>query len=172
MAGRPAGEPSGTSVDGGRHQGVNVLALALADESAHLRAVVGGQADPDAAGELGDPCADLVVDRAVHEDPGSGDTALTALHEVRVHGRRDREIEVGVLEHDDGALAAQLQHHRHEVGGRLPDHGSPGLDAAGERQHADRAVLHQHRSDDVAAASDDVEHAWRDARFQRPARSA
>ena len=65
-----------------------------------------------------DPLADrpaeqldeLVVDRAVHEDPLAGRAALPGAQEAGGQRRLHRRLEVGVVEHDDRAVAAHLEH--------------------------------------------------------------
>ena len=82
----------------------------------------------------------------------------------------DRVVEVGVVEDQVGALAAQLEADRREVGrGRLADHPA-GAGLAGEGDPVDAAVLGERRAGRVGAeAVHDVEDAGRQAGLERPA---
>jgi len=78
----------------------------------------------------------------------------------------DRGVQVGVVEHDERALAAELERERHAApGGALADH-APDLGGAGEGDLVEALVPHQCRAR-AAVAGDHVEHALRQAGLVR-----
>jgi hypothetical protein len=75
----------------------------------------------------------------------------------------DRGVEIGVVEHDVGALAAELELELLEVAGRGLDDPATGGGRAGERQLGDAVVLGEPLAGGGAVTGDDVDHAGREA---------
>jgi hypothetical protein len=74
-------------------------------------------------------------------------------------------VEIGVLEHDQGRLSAQLEREALEVaGGRLDDQPAD-LCRPGERDLVDVRMRGERRTGGLAVTGDDVEHAVRQARL-------
>ena len=109
-----------------------------------------------------EPGHELVVDAALHEQPRAGQADLPGVAEDRLDRPGDGVVEVGVVEDQVGALAAQLEADRGEVGRRgLADH-ARGRGLAGEGDPVDAAVLGQRRARGVRSeAVHDVEDAGR-----------
>ena len=78
-----------------------------------LRLDEGGYVEVKAA--LEDLVEELVGDALVQDETAAGDTRLPLVVEDRERRAVDRRREVGVVEHDVGALAAQLELHTLEV---------------------------------------------------------
>ena len=57
-------------------------------------------------------CGELLGERLVDEDPVAGHADLAGVHEDGEGGGVDRVVHVGVVQHDHGVLAAQLQYAR------------------------------------------------------------
>ena len=74
---------------------------------------------------------------------------------------RDRQVEVGVREHQQRGLAAQFQRHRGQLRARGGGDQAAGRDRAGERDPGQVRVRRQRRAGLAAQALDDVEHAVR-----------
>ena len=108
---------------------------------------------------------EAVVDRLVHELSGSGLAGLPAHQQEPEQGAVDRQLEVGVVEHDVGALAAEFQGDLLDVAGGRPRHGPADLRRPGERDLADVPVLGEPRADDRTGTGDDVEYARGKADF-------
>ena len=64
-----------------------------------------------------DRVEELVGDRVLDEDPERPQAHLPGVVEL-LDGQGDREVEVGVGEHDQRRLAAQLERQRDDVRGR------------------------------------------------------
>ena len=60
----------------------------------------------DPAGEL---CRERVIDAGLHKDPVGADTGLAAIPEFRRDRPLDRQIEIGIVEHDERRIAAKLE---------------------------------------------------------------
>ena len=74
--------------------------------------------------------------RLDHDEALGRDAALAAVDEPGRHAALGRELEIGVLQHEVGIAAAQLQHRLLEQGPGLRGHGLAGGRAAGEGDRA------------------------------------
>ena len=88
------------------------LALALGDERPDLGGGVGGIADLHGADRGRERLVDLGLAAAGHEDAGLGEAGLAVVHDGAGEQHRDGLVEVGVVEHDGGRLAAELERAR------------------------------------------------------------
>ena len=106
----------------------------------------------------------MIVDAALDEQPRPGDAGLAGRREDARERADDRLVQVGVLEDDVRRLAAQFHRHRDQqlagVGGDLSSHAG----AAGEAETID-ATAGQQCLPRAVVAGDDVDDAWRKARF-------
>ena len=96
------------------------------------------------------------------EQAGAGEADLARVV-VLVGGGRGRRVEVGVLEHDERRLPAELERHRGQVRGGVAVDGVRGGGRAGERDPIDVLVSGERRARAGARAVDDVEDAGREA---------
>ena len=112
-----------------------------------------------------------VAHALLHEQARAGQAHLAGV--VVLAGRLGRGgVEVGVLEHDQRALATQLAGERHEVARRRDADLPGGLGRAGERDPAQQRMGDERGAGLLADALQHVEHAGREAGLDRPARPA
>ena len=111
-----------------------------------------------------------VVDAVLHQQARAGDAGLPGRREDAGDRAEHRLLEVGVVEHDVGRLAAQLHRGVLEVPRRLLVDEPAGRVGAGEADLAHQRMLDQRRAHLGAEAGDDVEHAGRETRPRRTAR--
>ena len=119
------------------HVALDALQLVLADERAHLAVVVERVADLDGHGATHELADEAVVDGALDEQARAGRADLAGAGEDADQGAVDGGLEVGVGEHDVGALAAQLEADLLHVLGSLAHDVLADLDGAGEGDHVD-----------------------------------
>ena len=99
-------------------------------------ALVRAGTDPH-RGHPGDEALDEgVVDGSLHEEPVGGRAGLAAVAHLGDHGAVERRVDVGIGEHDEGGVAAELHRALEDVVGRRAEQQPPDLRGAGERQHA------------------------------------
>ena len=98
-------------------------------------------------GALGELVDESVGDLGVDDDPLGRHADLPGVGEGAEHRGVDRRVEIGVVEHDQRRLAAQLEQHRLQMLGRqLRDHlADPG--GAGEVHALDGRMGDQRRHD-------------------------
>ena len=101
---------------------------------------------------------ELVVDAALHEDPGAVRAHLAGGEEVGEQRRRHRRLEIGVVEHDQRRLAAELERDVLERRCGIGHHDLAGRRLARERDLGDPAMAGEHLTD-PGVALHDVEHA-------------
>ena len=118
----------------------------------------------EARGLLRQTLRELVGDRALDDDPPRRHADL-ALVEERAEGRRvHRELEIGVGEHDQRVVPAELEQDALEVPARGLGQPASGLGRAGEVDDRHARVLDQALADRrrlSAGVGDDVQHAGR-----------
>ena len=113
--------------------------------------------DREMPSALGERCEVLLDDRLVHEVPADreADLALVQERAPRAGGRCG--LDVGVVEHDQRAVAAELQHDALQRAARRLADQAPGLGRAGERDHPHARILDE-RLPDLGAAAEHVQH--------------
>ena len=111
--------------------------------------------------------AELGFDRGLDQHARAGQAHLARVVELRGDARRG-VVEIGVGEHDERRLAAELEADRRDVRrrGRAPT-SAAGRGRAGEADAIDAGVLDQRLARFGAEALHDVEHAGRHARARR-----
>ena len=108
---------------------------------------------------------EVVGDRPVDDHARARRAALAGRPERGPQDPVGREVEVRVLEHHDGVLAAELEAEPLELAaGPLGDRPAR-LRAAGERDDADVRVVDDRVADVAAGAGDEVDDAGRKARL-------
>ena len=122
LVGSPAaGHQPGALGDGARHVGLDLGAVPVRDERAGFGRVVEPVAEPDQVRAPPDLLDEPVVDRVLDDRPAAGRADLARVREGGGQRVVDRGLEVGVVEHDVGALAAHLERDLLEVdGGAAP----------------------------------------------------
>ena len=137
------------------------LALGGRDERAHLRGGVERVAEDVRLRDRGRDRLGFGEPLARDHQPGEGDAGLAAVEHAARHARRDGQLEVGVVEHDAGRLAAELERGGHQVApGDLAD---PAADALGpgERHEVDAGMAGERLAHDLPVAGDEVQDAGR-----------
>jgi len=146
----------------GIDQVADALQLHRVDDGAHVDRLVERIAEPKrlhARRQLRD---EALVDALLDEEPRSGAADLALVQPDRVDHPFDRRVEIGIVEDDEGRLAAELQRQALAgAGGRLADF-PPDLGRAGEGDLGD-ARMGDDRLAGAAIAGDDVDHACRQA---------
>ena len=131
--------------------------------SGELRGRVLGIAHDEGLGSCLVAHEELLVDAALHVEPAAGEADLAGVAEDRLDRPVHGVVDVGVLEDDVRALAAELQAHGSEVacGYGADDLAGAGLSREGDA--LDIRILRQSRSCGVGSVSvHDVEHAGRE----------
>ena len=100
---------------------------------------------------------ELLAHRLVHEQPLGSGAALARAEKAADLRRLRRGVEVGIVQDDEGAVAAHLQQ-LHLAGG-LARHDHPGLGRAGERHGVGAGVDRELVAHLRAGAEHEVEHA-------------
>jgi hypothetical protein len=113
-----------------------------------------------AEAQLGETTEDggeqLVGDGLLQQQPAQGPAPLAVELGEQVDHARRRTVEVGVVEHDDGVVAAELELGGLEVGRARRSDVATALEAAGERDRAHPGVVDQAAAD-VRAALHELE---------------
>ena len=150
-----------TFLGGALHEPGYARTLFGGDERAHLHALFLLRAKFDAARgarEIGD---ELVVDFGAGVDAARGSAILPCVVEAESAHASDHGLEVGIIEHDDGRLAAELQVRSLGAVDRGRQHLLAADDRAGQRDHGHFGLRDERRTHGVPAAADDVDDAWR-----------
>jgi len=139
------------------------LKLAFVNGRSHFHRLVEAVADFDFPGAGDELVDELAVDAFLHDDAAGRGAALSGGAEGAPEAAFDGEVEVGVVEHDHGILAAEFERAMFEALGGRRAYDSADRRRAGERDGADDGMLGERRSDFGAEAGDDVDDAFRDA---------
>lgn len=142
----------------------NAVVLQLADLRA-LEGVVGERVtDLVLLGTLPELSDELVVDALLHEDAGTSAAALPVVVVDAKVDPVDGVVDVGIVEHDVGRLAAQLERHLLQVRRRGRLHDLPADDGrSGEGNLVNIHVRREGGASGLAEAGDDVHDAWGEA---------
>ena len=97
----------------------------------------------------------------------AGRADLSGIEEDAGGGRLAGGLDVGIVEDHVGGLAAEFERDPFEVAGGAAQDAAADAGRAGERHLVDIGMIDQRVADDAAGAGDDVEHARRQAGFQR-----
>jgi hypothetical protein len=88
-----------------------VVAVLEGDQRAEIGGGVVDGTDHDLGHELGDAADERVVEGALHVGAGGGGAVLAGVDQRPGDGAAGGGLEVGVVEDDEGGLAAQLEVH-------------------------------------------------------------
>ena len=105
---------------------------------------------------LGEAGGELLGDRLLDQQPGARQAHLPGVV-VLADRVADRQVQVGVREHQQRGLAAQFQRHRGQLRARGRGDQAAGRGRAGERDPRQVRVRRQRRAGLLAQALDDVE---------------
>ena len=111
---------------GGRvgHVALDLLGRAFVDQRPDLDAVL----EPVADLQRGDRCLEAIEERVVHgvldEDPIRRDARLAGVAELAHDRARDGRVEIGVVEDDEGRVAAELERDLLHLAGALRSSGA------------------------------------------------
>ena len=136
----------------------------LGDERTDVHPVLGAVPDRQGAHALGEPAGELLGDRLVHQEPVGRGAGLADVAHLGQHRAVDGGVEVGVLEDEEGRVAAELHRHPQQLVGGLGDELLADRRRAGEGELAQARVLDDRLADAAGVGGgDDVEHAGRQA---------
>ena len=146
------------------------LDRAVVDHGADLRGRVAGRAHVQGCHTGAELLGKGLVHRAVHKDAIGADAGLAAVAELGGHEAVHGRSHIGVLENDEGRIAAQFERELFEGVGaaarQVLAHGR----GAGEGDLAHAAVIQpliDHLGRALARGRDDVEHPGRHPGFVR-----
>ncbi len=158
-----AGEERRALVLADRRVRVDLLERGLVDDRADVRVLLPADSEPELLGRAHEPRGELVVDALLRDHAARGGAALAGSAERRPEDALDGEVEVGVVEHDDRVLAAELEVDVLQAVGCVLRHLDAGLARAGERDHRHVGVGDDRVPDLSPAPVDDVDDAAGDA---------
>ncbi len=146
---------------------LDLLHRLFVDQGADLHAVVEAVSDPQRLRRLRQLGDELVMDGGLHIEAVGADAGLARVAVLRGHGARHGRVHIGVVEDQEGRVAAQLQTHLLDGVRRLLHQQTADLGRAGEADLAHRLIGRQFAADGRGRAGDDVEQAGRQARLFR-----
>ena len=132
VGGCAAGEDLRTRADRLADQGADRLHGVGVDERSDVDPVVLPAAERSAPDPLAELAAELLGDRAVDQEPVGGRAGLAHVAHLGDHRAVDRRVDVGVLEHEERGVAAQLHRHPLQLPGGLLDDDPADRRRAGE----------------------------------------
>ena len=88
---------------------LDLLERGLVDQRPHLDAVGEPVRDDELADRVGESLEERVVDPGLDEHPVRRDARLARVAELADERRRDRDVEVGVVEDDERRVPAELE---------------------------------------------------------------
>ena len=160
-AGAPAGQHLGALGDGVVDVAGDLRELVGAAQRAHVGAEVEAGAEAHVAQGLGEARHEGVVDGVVHVEALDADAELAAVGADAAHGAADGGVEVGVGQHEQRVLAAELHRAVLEAAGGLRRDGPAGGRRAGEHQVV--GGVDERLAELAAASRDDLQQVARQA---------
>ena len=151
-----ADEYLGPGRDGFLQHGFEVDRGRLVNDRAHARGFVHRIAAGVFLGFLGKPAGELGRDAFLDQNAFHRGAALAGIAEAALRRERDRQVQVGVVEHDERIVAAQFEHQPF-VARRSRDAFAHG-NAAGEGNELDPRVLDQRLGDFSRRTEQDAQH--------------
>ena len=140
--------------------------LRRGDQRPHIRLLRGGIADANLPHQLQEAIREVLEARLMDVHAGTRRAVLPGVDEARADGSLRRRLDIGVLEDDEGRLAAKLHVDALERASRRTHHRLAGLAGAGQRDQA-HVWMRDERHADLIAAGHDVQHAIGDVSLQR-----
>ena len=151
----PAGEHAGAALGGVAYQLGDDRALAVVDQRADVGVGLGAAAHAQRSHPLGESPRELLGQRLVHVEAVGGRAGLADVAHLRGERALDGGVEIGVLEHQEGGVAAELHRDAQDLLGGLLDQRAPDLGGAGERQLAGARVAQQRLDHGAGAVGGD-----------------
>src|SRR5580700_5762520 len=139
------------------------LELVLVDRWAHLYGFIQTVADLQGFGAFHVAFDEIAVDALLHNDPAGRSATLTSGSKASPQPAFNREIEVGVVEHDHRILAAEFERTMFEALGSGRAHNASHSRRARQRYGSHVGVFREWRADFGSKAGHDVHHASRQA---------
>ena len=134
------------------------------DQRSRRDAGLGAGADLERLHALDELRGESVVDLVVHKETVRANAGLSCVAILGDDRAVGRGVEIGVVEHDERRIAAELERNlldrRRHLLHQLPSD----LGRAGERELAHRGIRAHFAADLARVSRDDVEHARREAR--------
>ena len=135
------------------------------DQRAEVDAVLHAVADHLGFDRLLEPLGKLVVDAGLHEDAVGADAGLAGVAEFRGHHAGHGCIQIGIVEDDEGRVAAEFHRYLFHRTGALRHQLLADLGGAGESELAHHGAGGEDMADHARLSRHDVEHARRNARL-------
>src|SRR5919204_5970913 len=142
---------------------LDLLYAVLVDKRPDHHAGLGAGADLEAADLLGELGGEGVVDAVLHVNAVRADAGLAGVAILRCQRAVHGSIQIGVVEHDERGVAAELERELLDGVGALAHEHAAGLGRAGERELAHDRTGAQLIAYCLRVAGEDIEHALRDA---------
>src|SRR5256712_9519547 len=130
--------------------------MILGRERPHLRLLVQWVADAEGSDSRQERVEELVPDRFVQEDPGSGDARLALIVERGEERSLNGSVQIRVVEDDVRAFPPELQKRSLQVRCGLPHDLLADLDGTGEADLVDPGMAREGRPGDRALSRDNV----------------
>ena len=116
---------------------------------------------------LRQPLDHLVVNLLMREHARTRRADLPGVEEDPGRRRLGRGLDIGVVEDDVGGLAAEFERHAFEIARRAAQDSAADAGRSRERHLVDVGMIDQGVADHAAGTGDDIEHARRQAGFER-----
>ena len=127
---------------------------------------IGRITHPDRLRALRQPVDHLVVNLLVRENGRTRRAYLPGVEEDSGRSGLGRSLDVGVVKDDVGGLAAEFERHAFEVTRRAAQNSASHTRRSGEGDLAHIRMIVESVADDPTRAGDDIQDAWRQARFE------
>ncbi len=150
-----------TLLDGDIDVAVGGFNLAGIHLRPHFNRLVQSVADLELFSPFDKPFREVLRNALLQQDAAGGGAALAGGAEGAPERAVEREIEIGVVEHDHGVLAAHLKRHLLEGGRGLLCHQRAHFARSGKADGTDIGMLHQRVAHRTSAAVHNVQHAVR-----------
>jgi hypothetical protein len=129
------------------------------DERTLHDAIVEPGSDGEPVQRSREPPGELVMHRGLHEKSVGADAGLAAVAVLRGEGAFDGRVEVGIVEHDKGRVAAELERDFLDSSSALGHQDLADGRRSGERDLPDGWIRRQLGADLLGRSRDNVQHA-------------
>ncbi len=144
--------------------GHDLVALGRIDQRSEMNFRIERIAEPDGLRARGQAVEELLLDAALHENARAIGADLAGRIEIAEERAADGIFHIGVVENDQGRLAAEFHGGVLHVRAGLCQHALAGRDRAGQRDLGDQRVIDQLRAD-IAETLQHIEQTVGQARF-------
>ena len=162
---RPAAQHQfGAGGDRVLHQFVHVLQGLPVDERADFHPLLQPVAHPQSLHRPDELVCKGVLHPALHQEAVGADAGLAGVAILARHGADHGRIQIGIVEHQEGRVAAQFHGHPLDCGGALGDQLFAHRGRAGEGKLGDLGTFGEHPAHAAGIATgDDVDYTRREA---------